>query len=224
VLYPLETIKVTCQAEGLGVAAAVQKLLAGGPWQGVRQLYSGVGAAGVCSIIVGAVHYASFCMSKRAAMAAADGGGSGGSGSSSGGGAGHGAGEASGQGPATAFAAVVGALCTALVESPCDLYRHMTQVCERVYGGRSRVLHAALTASLGWCAPTGEGGAAVPQPCRCHSLTHTHTHTHTDTHTHTNTHLYTHTHTHTPHKHCSSHAYTHTHTRMSTPTYPSRPA
>lgn len=119
-LYPLETIKVVCQSEGIGAAAAVRAMFANGPITAARQLYSGIGAAAICSILVGAVHYASFCMSKRAAMAAAA--------ESSGKSAGAGSGGDSGQGAATAIAAVVGAVSTALVESPCDLYRHMAQV------------------------------------------------------------------------------------------------
>lgn len=121
VLYPLETIKVKCQADGVSAAVAVQQMFGKGPFPAMRQLYSGMGAAAFCSIIVGAVHYASFCMSKRAAMAAAD--------VANGNGGGAVKVEEGGQakGAATAFAAVVGAMATALVESPCDLYRHMAQ-------------------------------------------------------------------------------------------------
>ncbi len=113
-----------CQAEGISAAAAVRRMLAGGPLAGARALYNGIGAAALCSIIVGSVHYASFCMSKRAAVAAAEGGGKGGKG-----GKGGGSGDEDGGSPgaATAFAAVVGAIATALVESPCDLYRHQAQ-------------------------------------------------------------------------------------------------
>ncbi|KAI8469632.1 MAG: mitochondrial carrier domain-containing protein [Monoraphidium minutum] len=120
VLYPLETIKVKCQSDQVSAVAALRAVCARGPVDAARALYSGIGAAAICSIIVGAVHYASFCMSKRAAMAAvADkGGGGGGHGGAHGGG---------GSGGATAVAAVVGAVSTALVESPCDLYRHMAQ-------------------------------------------------------------------------------------------------
>jgi hypothetical protein len=137
VLYPLETIKVKCQAEGVGAATAVRAVLASGPRSALRALYSGIGAAAICSVIVGAVHYASFCMSKRAAMAATNGGGGGG-------------GEPS-TGLATAIAAVVGAVSTALVESPCDLYRHMAQV-----GGRCASL-------VGWLSMASGAGFA---PCR----------------------------------------------------------
>jgi hypothetical protein len=56
VLYPLETIKVKCQADGLSAAAALRAMMARGAVPGLRALYSGIGAAAVCSIIVGAVH------------------------------------------------------------------------------------------------------------------------------------------------------------------------
>jgi hypothetical protein len=56
VLYPLETIKVKCQADGISAAAALRVMLAAGPMPGLRALYSGIGAAAVCSVIVGAVH------------------------------------------------------------------------------------------------------------------------------------------------------------------------
>lgn len=117
VLYPLETLKVKCQAEGVAAAAALSAMLHAGPLGAARQLYAGVGAAALCSVVVGAVHYASFCVSKRAAVAAAaaEGGGKGGDA------------NAGQQGAATAIAAVVGAVSTAAVEAPCDRFRHLAQ-------------------------------------------------------------------------------------------------
>jgi len=126
VLYPLETIKIVCQSESISAAAALNKMLSAGPMAGVRQLYNGIGAAALCSVIVGSVHYASFCMSKRAAIAATEGSSSS-NGSKAGAASGSSETSSSNQSAATAFAAVVGAVATALVESPCDLYRHLAQ-------------------------------------------------------------------------------------------------
>jgi len=66
-------------------------------------------------MLVGAVHYASFCISKRAAM--------------EGNGKGHAEASAASHDTtgANLFAATVGALSTALVESPVELFRHQAQ-------------------------------------------------------------------------------------------------
>lgn len=91
-------------------------------------------------MLVGAVHYASFCMSKRAALQAANSSSMSSSSSSSkttnGSAAaadglthsGHDESSAVGGPLANLFAAVVGALSTALVESPVELFRHQAQV------------------------------------------------------------------------------------------------
>lgn len=154
VLYPLETLKVRCQSEGLSVrgvlAAMATATGSDGAATAVRSrrllaaLYSGFGSAAALSVVVGAVHYASFCASKRMALAEGNGNGNGGGGGS---GAaaegktkrktkkeqrqppppassdGHGGGTAG----ANLTAASVGALVTALVESPAELFRHRAQ-------------------------------------------------------------------------------------------------
>eukprot|EP00878_Enallax_costatus_P032553 GHUV01035784.1.p1 GENE.GHUV01035784.1~~GHUV01035784.1.p1 ORF type:complete len:334 (+),score=111.85 GHUV01035784.1:363-1364(+) len=114
VLYPLETIKVKCQSDGLSAAAVIQQLLAKGLPSAARALYAGFLSAALCSVLVGSVHYASFCISKRMALqAAGNGNGSSNSDSSS-----H---------NENLMAAAVGALATALVESPVELFRHQAQ-------------------------------------------------------------------------------------------------
>ncbi|WIA22871.1 hypothetical protein OEZ86_009816 [Tetradesmus obliquus] len=107
VMYPLETIKVRCQSDGIAAATVLQQLLAKGAPSAARVLYAGFLSAALSSILVGSVHYASFCISKRMALQAA-----GSNGSSS---------------DANLLAATVGALATALVESPVEMFRHQAQ-------------------------------------------------------------------------------------------------
>lgn len=66
VLYPLDTIKVRCQAAGCSALTVLRELLVGGVNYALMQkLYAGVVGAALCSIAVGAVHYASYESSKR---------------------------------------------------------------------------------------------------------------------------------------------------------------
>ncbi len=66
VLYPLDTVKVRCQAAGCSAAVVMQELLRGGlNIKVVQQLYAGVISASLCSVVVGSVYYLSFCESKR---------------------------------------------------------------------------------------------------------------------------------------------------------------
>lgn len=69
-LYPMETIKVRCQAESMDAMQVVNRMLAryGTGCALVKQLYSGFGAAAAFSIAVGAVHWLSFCAAKRTAL------------------------------------------------------------------------------------------------------------------------------------------------------------
>jgi solute carrier family 25 (mitochondrial S-adenosylmethionine transporter), member 26 len=67
-LYPLDTIKVRCQASGMSTAAVVRQLLASGSGTAVRQLYAGVMGASVASIAIGSLYYATFCAAKRGAV------------------------------------------------------------------------------------------------------------------------------------------------------------
>jgi hypothetical protein len=99
--------QVRCQSDGIAAAAVLQQLLSTGAPAAARALYAGFLSAALSSILVGSVHYASFCISKRMALQA-----SGSNGSSS---------------DANLMAATVGALATALVESPVELFRHQAQ-------------------------------------------------------------------------------------------------
>jgi hypothetical protein len=164
VLYPLETLKVRCQSDGMSVRGVLSAMVAAAGRETTNKvaasaassaatlqqsqrvlaaLYSGFGSAAALSVVVGAVHYASFCASKRLALA--DGGGGGG------GGGGHGSSAAAAPSSTTTAAgrkkedndaastegnntaganltaASVGALVTALVESPAELFRHRAQ-------------------------------------------------------------------------------------------------
>ena len=60
VLYPLDTIKVRCQANNMAAKEVVAELLATcrTPGSLVASLYAGVMGAALCSVLVGAVHYA----------------------------------------------------------------------------------------------------------------------------------------------------------------------
>lgn len=113
VLYPLETIKVKCQSDGLATAAVMQQLLSKGGPAAFKALYAGFVSAALCSVLVGSVHYASFCWSKRLALQAMD------SSSSSS--------SSENSQSANMLAASIGALATALVESPVELFRHQAQ-------------------------------------------------------------------------------------------------
>ncbi|KAG2497459.1 hypothetical protein HYH03_004614 [Edaphochlamys debaryana] len=69
ILYPMETIKVRCQADCVGAGVVVRELLKNG-WgpHVVSQLYAGLGSATAFSVVVGAIHWLTFCTAKRAAV------------------------------------------------------------------------------------------------------------------------------------------------------------
>ncbi|GIL80177.1 hypothetical protein Vretifemale_9357 [Volvox reticuliferus] len=69
ILYPLETIKVRCQADGISTATVLANMTRNG-WgpQFIQQLYSGIGSAAAFSVVVGAIHWLTFCAAKRAAL------------------------------------------------------------------------------------------------------------------------------------------------------------
>jgi hypothetical protein len=72
VLYPLDTIKVRCQATGSSARQVVAGLLRQGlTAQVLQQLYAGVVSASLCSVAVGSLYYLSFCTAKRMAVEAA---------------------------------------------------------------------------------------------------------------------------------------------------------
>lgn len=78
---------------------------------------AGFMSAALCSVLVGSVHYASFCCSKRLALQGLDAASSSSS-SHSGSDSSH---------SANMLAASIGALATALVESPVEMFRHQAQ-------------------------------------------------------------------------------------------------
>lgn len=123
-LYPIESIKVRCQDQSIGWRAVLQKLFAPGGG-GVGALYRGIGSSAILSIAVGAVHWLSFSFARRMVLPSE---------------------ElkphtlesthtASTTEPhsldkqfiANLSAAGIGALCTALIESPVEEYRHKSQ-------------------------------------------------------------------------------------------------
>jgi hypothetical protein len=68
-LYPLDTVKVRCQAAGLGSRQVVAQLWAAsrGSWAAfLAACYAGAVPAAVLSILVGATHYCCFCATRRA--------------------------------------------------------------------------------------------------------------------------------------------------------------
>lgn len=66
VLYPLDTVKVRCQATGTSARDVVRKLLAKGSFLTVtRQLYAGIFGAALCSLAVGSLHWSTYCTAKR---------------------------------------------------------------------------------------------------------------------------------------------------------------
>ena len=109
-------------------------------------------SAALCSVLVGSVHYASFCWSKRLALQAMDPGGSSSSSSSA-----HG--DSSSSQSANMMAASIGAIATALVESPVELFRHQAQagtvggnfVQEMATSVRKNVSRGLSQAGCLWC-------------------------------------------------------------------------
>ncbi|GFR50429.1 hypothetical protein Agub_g12649 [Astrephomene gubernaculifera] len=66
VLYPLDTVKVRCQASGETAAVVVQRLLRRGVnLKLLAKLYAGALGAAACAILVGAVHLASYEGSRK---------------------------------------------------------------------------------------------------------------------------------------------------------------
>lgn len=68
-VYPLDTVKVRCQAAGLNSRQVLAQLWrsTGGNWPALLSaLYAGALPAVPLSVLVGAVHYVSFCTTRRA--------------------------------------------------------------------------------------------------------------------------------------------------------------
>ena len=62
VTYPIDTVKVLCQAQGASVGSVVSCLRARnlGPWRLLGTMYAGCGAAAACSVLIGAAYLVSF--------------------------------------------------------------------------------------------------------------------------------------------------------------------
>ncbi|PRW33110.1 mitochondrial carrier [Chlorella sorokiniana] len=72
VLYPLDSLKVLCQARGSSTGAVLAELRAlGCSGRALRQLYAGCGSAALCSAAIGAVYLLAFYSAKRLVAAAA---------------------------------------------------------------------------------------------------------------------------------------------------------
>lgn len=137
-------VQVKCQSDGLAAAAVLQQLSKNGAPAALKALYAGFFSAAVCSVLVGSVHYASFCISKRMALQAtaapaaesstsADSDGSGSNGHS-----------------ANLMAATVGAIATALVESPVELFRHQAQA-GSVGSNFLQEMVTSVRKNVSWC-------------------------------------------------------------------------
>ena len=66
VLYPLDSLKVLCQARGASTGAVLAELRAlGCSGRALRQLYAGCGSAALCSAAIGAMYLLTFYSAKR---------------------------------------------------------------------------------------------------------------------------------------------------------------
>ena len=66
VMYPMDTLKVQCQAQGSCVRGVLSGLRARhlGPVQTLRSMYAGCGSAATCSAIIGAAYLVTFYHTK----------------------------------------------------------------------------------------------------------------------------------------------------------------
>lgn len=55
-LFPLDTLKVHCQARSISIRVAICQAFMQGPFAGIKSLYAGVGTAAIGAAVVGAVH------------------------------------------------------------------------------------------------------------------------------------------------------------------------
>lgn len=55
-LFPLDTLKVHCQARSISIRVALSHIFLQGPVAGIKSLYAGVGTAAIGAAVVGAVH------------------------------------------------------------------------------------------------------------------------------------------------------------------------
>lgn len=69
-LYPLDTIKVQCQARGASTATVLRDLAGRGPSAALRALYAGCGSAALGAAALGSVYLVAFFAAKRVGHAA----------------------------------------------------------------------------------------------------------------------------------------------------------
>lgn len=65
-LYPLDTIKVKCQAANIGAGQAIRETLALGPSNAIRTLYAGMGSTALGAAAIGSLYLLTFYAAKRA--------------------------------------------------------------------------------------------------------------------------------------------------------------
>jgi solute carrier family 25 S-adenosylmethionine transporter 26 len=65
-LYPLDTLKVQCQARGCSAGTALTRTLALGPTAALRTLYAGMGGAAAGAAAIGSLYLLTFYAAKRA--------------------------------------------------------------------------------------------------------------------------------------------------------------
>ena len=103
-LYPVEAIKVRCQEQGIGATTILSQLIKNGR---VASLWSGIRSSALLSILVGSIHWLSFSAAKR--LVTVEGG------------------SLQDEVRANFIAAGIGAISTAIVESPVEEFRHRAQ-------------------------------------------------------------------------------------------------
>ncbi|KAG2442226.1 hypothetical protein HYH02_009710 [Chlamydomonas schloesseri] len=119
VLYPLDTVKVRCQASGENAAVVIRRLLKRGFNVALlKKLYAGALGAAACAIVVGAVHFASYEGSRKAILKWTTTSASGGCNSASGKGAAGGLGAGAAEGAAAADAAAASAMADGRTGAP----------------------------------------------------------------------------------------------------------
>lgn len=64
-LFPLDTLKVQCQAKSVKLSTALQHIVSKGPRSAVKLLYAGAGTAAIGGAIVGALHLSVYYYWKR---------------------------------------------------------------------------------------------------------------------------------------------------------------
>jgi len=65
-LYPLDTIKVKCQAANIGAGQAIRETLALGPSNAIKTLYAGMGSTALGAAAIGSLYLLTFYAAKRA--------------------------------------------------------------------------------------------------------------------------------------------------------------